>query len=129
MILAVALIAAACVHPGVNGRCPYDKSLRSAVATEFSSDTAAIAGRVASIAGEALEGSVVTLEPGTQRIETGRDGRFRFGSLAPGEYVLEIRRVGYGSVHERLKVLPIGGIRVAATLGSSVICLDEQRSR
>ncbi len=128
-ILAVALVAAACVHRGVNVECPYDQSLHSAVASEFSSDTAAILGRVISVAGDALEGSVVTLQPGARRSETRSDGRFRFDSLAAGDYAVEVRHVGYGSVRERVRILSTGGARVTATLGRSVICLDEPRRR
>jgi len=127
MVVAIALIATACLPRGVNGGCPYDQSLPSAVASEFSSDTAAIVGRVASVAGETLEASIVTLEPGTRRIETRRDGHFRFDSLAAGDYALEVRHVGYGSVRERVRVLPTGGVRVTATLGSSIACLQEPR--
>jgi hypothetical protein len=118
--------AASCVHRRSSSLCAYDESLKSSIATEFSRDSGTIAGRVVSIALEALTGSRVTLSPSGQHIDTGADGSFRFEHLAPGSYEIAVDRPGYGHVQQQVRLLASGGARVTVTLGASVICLTDR---
>jgi hypothetical protein len=122
-LLLASSAVSACVHPRGNALCPYDDSMHSSLATEFSSDTGVVAGRVVSIALEPLTGARIALLPSTQHLETRADGRFRFSHLAPGDYEIVVEQVGYGSARGRVRLLPNGGTRVTATLGASVVCL------
>jgi hypothetical protein len=124
--LGAAPTSTACVRPRADSICPEERSLQSSIASQTNSDTGVVTGRVVSVALEPLAGSHVTLSPLGQRMETRADGTFRFERLSPGSYTVSVRRTGFGSARQVLRIMPHSGAQVTATLGVSVISLTEQ---
>ena len=94
--------------------------------------TGAVAGRVVSEVGEPLGGAEITLEPSeggaARRVESDRTGAFRIGFLAPGSYLLSVRRIGTGSrVTVRRMVAPIPTGTSIGSPGRYPIRLTESR--
>ena len=51
-------------------------------------------------------------------------GAFRFDSVAPGAYVVEVRRIGYRRVRDTVRVTADSGVLVAAVLSRDEAVLD-----
>ncbi|HXV87292.1 MAG TPA: TonB-dependent receptor [Gemmatimonadales bacterium] len=87
--------------------------------------TGTITGRTS---GQPLQGVDVAVLVGgqaTSRVSTGADGRFRVAGVAPGTYVVEVRRVGYQFGRVGNVVVAAGGTAtVDLQLTESVIQLD-----
>jgi Carboxypeptidase regulatory-like domain/TonB-dependent Receptor Plug Domain len=96
----------------IAGLLPDDAAARQAEAS-------ALHGRVIDAAtSEAVPGAEVLLRNGHRQTVTDRQGAFRFETLGPGRYVLEIQRVGYRTRVDSVNVLL--GISLEVTLGISV---------
>jgi TonB-linked SusC/RagA family outer membrane protein len=75
--------------------------------------------------GQPLEAARVVLT-GTTRIETtNRDGQFRFRSVAPGSYGLQVLRLGYRPVTDSAAVAPGEEVTVDFALTPAPVQLDE----
>jgi Carboxypeptidase regulatory-like domain/TonB-dependent Receptor Plug Domain len=82
-------------------------------------DASALHGRVIDAAtGEGVPGAEVVLKNGHRQAVTDRQGAFRFETLGPGRYVLEVQRVGYQTRVDTVDV-PLG-ISLDVALGISV---------
>jgi hypothetical protein len=68
----------------------------------------------------------VTFSPasGPPRVRaTGLAGDFAFDSIAPGRYVLSVRRLGYRAWRDTVVVRPDSGVRIVAVLARDTVTL------
>ena len=130
-------LSTACTHVVARPMpCPDQsnhESGRSALAWERGSAVIPVSGSVSRIAPfEPLISALVDLvrveSNGSSRmrrvISTDSTGRFAFDSIAPGRYVLRIRRIGFGVVSDTIEVRQGGSVTARAVLAMDRVMLD-----
>lgn len=75
-----------------------------------------------------LEGATVTLSAGNRRVVTGADGTYQFVSVAPGNVVVRVQMIGYGSLTRSVTVIQGEDATVDFTLELKPIELEEMVS-
>jgi hypothetical protein len=75
-----------------------------------------ITGRVSDIANNVLPGATVHIEPHSVTVVTDREGAFTVSNLAPGDYTVEIKYVGFQPEKKTVKVTSGGHADVVAEL-------------
>src|SRR5690606_5413428 len=63
-----------------------------------------ITGRVVDSLGTGIEGASIRLSPGNKGAYSVSDGSFVIPNVNPGNYILEISRVGYTPISQRITV-------------------------
>ena len=105
-----------------------------APAPALAQETAAVAGRVLSPAGEPVSGAAVTATPAAggraRRATSGENGEYRLTGLVPGTWTLRAARLGFAAAVEQVMVRA-GEQRVDLRLSEQAVVLDpvEVRSR
>jgi hypothetical protein len=90
----------------------------------------AVAGRVATASGLPLDGVYLVVRPTDDTVRfrasaTDRLGRFHVGDLAPGEYELLARHIGYGDERRRVRVRAAETVRLEIVLEEQAVALAE----
>jgi hypothetical protein len=111
------------------GRCPPRRDTSKISLIRFhDADLAGLPGTVTGhvterVAGTPLTGAHVRLAAGveTYAATTDASGSFRFDSVSPGRYLVEVQRIAYESVHDTITVAPakplsFDGVLVPAVL-------------
>lgn len=86
-----------------------------------------VSGTIVDSLGNPIQGASVRLSPGNKGTSSAQNGTFSIGHVAPGNYVLEVSFIGYGTVRKAITVkendpLDLGGIMLmpSALFGEEV---------
>ena len=102
-------------------RCSHDAS-----PPRESGDTGRVVGRVTDAGtGQPLVGATVIVETLSLEATTDSEGRFRISYVAPGNYTLRVRYIGYDAVTRIVTVKPATELQVIFELKRSIQLLDD----
>lgn len=74
--------------------------------------------------GAPIPGAAVHVVDTEHRTETDEEGRFAFADVEPGEYTMQVDRLGYGAQSVSIEVPQSGGLRVRVHIDPSAIRLE-----
>jgi len=88
-------------------------------------DRGTIAGQVVGDRGQPLQGAQVQVQGTELRVVTGVEGRFRIPNVAPGQRVVSVSLLGYGTRTQTVTVGAGSEVPVNVTLSPTALALDE----
>jgi hypothetical protein len=83
-----------------------------------------LVGRVQDASGSPVDAAAVRLAGTPLATLTGRDGRFRFPRVPPGDYEIDVAMLGYRTVRDSVAVEPAATVDVAVRLVAEAVRLE-----
>lgn len=126
LLIAVISLAACTRYEYRQGVCPALPPSGSVIGWQRASgQDGVIDGLVVTIdSARPLQAAIVTLSGDPRRWGSAADGRFRLDSIAPGNYVLTVRRIGYRVASRPITVSVDSALTALAAMQRMNIVLD-----